>query len=303
MDDPGKQVLKGVSRSFYLSLRLLPAPMRNAASLGYLLARTSDTLADSAEVPQEVRREALEQFRDAVDGNGEVPVWPAELMESLTDVRERKLLERSDELVKWLQGLPEAEAVLVRNVVEIIISGQLLDLDRFCNASRDQPVALPDEQSLDDYTWRVAGCVGEFWTKLGFLTLGDRFSEAPEATLIQQGISYGKGLQLVNILRDVAKDLEIGRCYLPVSDPRDRKEILSCHASWSARAMSAVNEGKLYASALKSRRLRTSTVMPALIAVETLKSLEGSSWEEISQGIRVSRGFVYRSLFRSFLGA
>jgi farnesyl-diphosphate farnesyltransferase len=41
------EVLKGVSRSFYLSLRLLPLPMRRAAGIAYLLARTSDTIADS----------------------------------------------------------------------------------------------------------------------------------------------------------------------------------------------------------------------------------------------------------------
>jgi farnesyl-diphosphate farnesyltransferase len=302
MDEPAKQVLKGVSRSFYLSLRLLPASMRDAASLGYLLARTSDTLADSEGVPQEVRLEALEKFRESVAGGGDVLPWPTALLDSLPDVRERRLLECSGELVKWLRRLADGEAALVRNVVEIIISGQLLDLDRFSNASQDHPVALCDGEALDDYSWRVAGCVGEFWTKLGFLTLANRFSDAPEVNLIEQGISYGKGLQLVNILRDVAKDLENGRCYLPVADPRNHDEILRCHAIWSARAMAAVGEGRLYAAALKSRRLRAATIMPALIAAETLTSINGSSWEEIFKGIRVSRGFVYRSLFRSFLG-
>ena len=113
----------------------------------------------------------------------------------------------------WRTYLAEAFAAnkpwdaLVREVLATIASGQTLDLERFAGASRENPVVLDDDAALEDYAWRVAGCVGAFWTKLGFLTLGDRFSKSPEPELLAQGIAYGKGLQLVNILRDLAADL------------------------------------------------------------------------------------------------
>ena len=44
-------LLRGVSRSFYLSIRLLPAPLRRPIAVAYLLARAADTLADTAELP------------------------------------------------------------------------------------------------------------------------------------------------------------------------------------------------------------------------------------------------------------
>jgi farnesyl-diphosphate farnesyltransferase len=300
MDELGKNVLKGVSRSFYLSLRLLPAPMREAASLGYLLARASDTLADTAAAPVELRLQCLDSFGRAVAGNGENPQWPDSMLSAIPDPNERLLLRRSGEMLKWLGRLPVAEARLVREVLEIIVSGQTLDLEHFAQADPKSPVSLSDDAALDDYAWRVAGCVGAFWTKLGFLTLGNKFSDAPEAELLELGIAYGKGLQLVNILRDIAADLATGRCYLPVADPQGTEALLACHARWLIRAESWLADGEQYAARLRSPRLRAATVLPALLGYVTLAPLRGSSWENLQTPIKVPRSVVYRSMLRAF---
>jgi farnesyl-diphosphate farnesyltransferase len=301
IDDLGKQVLKGVSRSFYLTLRLLPGPMRDAASLGYLLARTSDTLADSAALPVGERQRCLEQFRRCVSGEAEFQPWPVAILNAVPDVRERHLLESSAAVLDWLRNLPEGEAVLVREVLEIIISGQTLDLERFASATRENPVALQDDAALDDYAWRVAGCVGAFWTKLGFLTLGGEFSKSPAAELVGQGIAFGKALQLVNILRDVAEDLAMGRCYLPVADPADFPQLLACYARWQDRAELWLDEGEKYAATLRLRRLRAATVLPALLARKTLEPLRGATWADLQRRNKIPRSAVYRSLVAAFL--
>lgn len=275
--------------------------MRGAASLGYLLARASDTLADAATAPHGVKVEFLNQFCGAVAGERESPRWPVALLNSVPDAREKKLLEACADLIRWLEKLPAGEAALVREVVAIIISGQKLDLDRFAHASREHPVPLPDDAALEDYTWQVAGCVGAFWTKLGFLTMSDRFSISTEPDLLERGVAYGKGLQLVNILRDVAEDLSIGRCYLPVADPLDTAALLTCHGRWLNTTKSRVKEGERYAATLLSRRLRAATVLPALIARESLETLERATWEQLQTRIKVRRSFVYRSLFRAFI--
>lgn len=274
--------------------------MRGAASLGYLLARASDTLADSATAPHAAKDEFLDQFRAAVAGERESPRWPVALLNSVPDARERWLLEACGDLIQWLGKLPAGEAALVREVVAIIIGGQKLDLERFSGAGREHPVALPDDSALEDYTWRVAGCVGAFWTKLGFLTLADRFSISTEADLLERGIAYGKGLQLVNILRDVAQDLSGGRCYLPVADPHEVAALLECHGRWLRIAKSRIKEGERYAATLQSRRLRAATVLPAMIAKKNLEALSRATWEQLQTRIKVPRSFVYRSLFRAF---
>ena len=293
------QILKGVSRSFYLSLRLLPAPMRAAASLGYLLARTSDTLADAAAARVSQRLEALQGFAQAVAGAAPLPRWPDDLLARLPDPRERILLEQAPSLLIWLRGLPAGEAVLVREVVATIISGQQLDLERFADATAERPIALPDEAALEDYTWRVAGCVGEFWTRLGFLTLGSGFSRSAPDILIDQGRAYGQGLQLVNILRDLPADLAAGRCYLPVADPGDHAALLASHARWLERAVAWIEQSRSYASSLPSRRMRAATLLPALLAGETLGLLRGATWETLASKVKVPRRRVYALLLRA----
>jgi farnesyl-diphosphate farnesyltransferase len=297
--DPGKQVLKGVSRSFYLSLRLLPGPMRGGASLGYLLARTSDTLADTAEAPVAVRVAALDGFAAAVAGEAELPGWPASVVAG-AEPQERVLLEKSAGLIAWLRAMDPEQAKLVREVVRVIISGQQLDLRRFERASGGEPVVLENGAALEDYAWRVAGCVGEFWTRLGKLTLGERFSPRPVEEMVARGVAYGKGLQLVNILRDLPVDLANGRCYLPVAEPGDRVALLAALREWIAVADGWVGEGLEYARHLPSRRLRAASVLPALLARETLQALHGADWESLAARVKVPRRRVYQLLWRAF---
>lgn len=291
-------ILKGVSRSFYLSLRLLPAPMRDAASLGYLLARTSDTLADHAGIPAGLRIGALRQFRDWIDGNGRCEDWPETLVAGVSHPQERLLLQQAGALIAALRRMPEAQARLLREVVGIIISGQCLDLERFGGADADRPQVLPDEAALDDYTWRVAGCVGEFWTRLASLTLGEGFASMPVERLVPLAIAYGKGLQLVNILRDLPKDLAEGRCYLPVDDARDRDALLREHRKQLAVARRCIGQGLEYVGHLKSRRLKLASGLPARLAGETLDLLDGIRWEALERGVKIKRRRVYLAVLQ-----
>jgi len=295
-------LLKGVARSFYLTLRLLPAPMRGAASLAYLLARASDTLADTAAAPPELRLECLDDFARAISGTANPPRWPVAMSNAVSDPRERLLLDEAGALCAWLERLPVAEAILVREVVGIIIGGQRLDLVRFASATPARPVVLADDVELEDYTWRVAGCVGAFWTKLGWVTLGGRFSRASAPGLLARGITYGKGLQLVNILRDLPADLATGRCYLPVADPLDMACLLDSHRAWVERAWEWVGEGLVYAETLPSRRLRAATVLPAMLARQTLVRLRAATWEQLQARVKVPRTQVYLALARALAG-
>src|SRR5438034_2798505 len=99
-------------------------------------------------------------------------------------------------------------------MLSVITAGQESELNRFADASSERIVSLNTDAALDDYTYRVAGCVGEFWTKMCRAHL---FYDAPldDEFLVANGVRFGKGLQLVNILRDLPRDLRQGRCYLP----------------------------------------------------------------------------------------
>lgn len=298
-----RELLADVSRSFYLTLRALPDQMRSPISLAYLLARASDTLADCDGPGPDRRIEWLDGFVRYVE-HGESGDWHDDARMALAGhphEGERRLVDRLAECIGWLREIPESQAAAVRTVIATIVSGQRLDVQRFCRAYGKMAVALASDEELDDYSFRVAGCVGRFWSQIGHDAMGDRFASLEPEKMESLGIENGKGLQLVNILRDVPRDLAAGRCYLPVSDPRDLGALMQAHGEWLDRCAELVKSGFEFCEALKSRRLRAATVLPSLLAEETLKLLRGITWEELVARPKVPRRRVYQFLWRAWL--
>src|SRR5262245_11301673 len=200
--DPGRllaDLLRQVSRSFYTTLRVLPRSVRTQIGLAYLIARATDTIADTELVPLKQRLDALAHLRERILGSGSAPVDFGELAHHQGNPAERVLLERMEEALELLHQCSEQDRALIREVLQTITSGQELDLIRFGGASVERISMLGTDPELDDYTYRVAGCVGEFWTKMCRTHV---FPHAPldDALLLADGVRFGKGLQLVNIL-------------------------------------------------------------------------------------------------------
>jgi farnesyl-diphosphate farnesyltransferase len=295
------RVLQGVSRSFYLSLRLLPTPMRRGAALAYLLARASDTLADTNGVAMTVRLDSLEKFRQALARRGSTMPNGLAYEGHFEIPAERWLIQRLGDVWDACCRLPDLEWEAIQNVLNTIVGGQQLDLIRFSSADRDHPVALASREELRDYTYRVAGCVGEFWTHLGFLTLRGDYSQSDPATLSTWGKTYGMGLQLVNILRDLPQDLEAGRCYLPVANPKDPEELRMEYHYWLSVAADQVTDGQRYAEQLARKRLRVASGLPASIAISTIDLLKAADEQALQGRIKVPRRTVYRALARGLI--
>jgi farnesyl-diphosphate farnesyltransferase len=191
---------------------------------------------------------------------------------------------------------------LVREVLHTIISGQKLDLQRFGNASAAQHMELKDDAELLDYCYRVAGCVGEFWTKLGFYSEGPNFSREPVAVMMPWAKHFGQALQLVNILRDLPEDLRTGRFYLPhTSSVSIGEDMLVQHRRWLQQARHLLADGILYSDALRGRKLRAATVLPALLADETIDKLVSATWQQLEQRVKVPRSTVFRCLAEAML--
>ncbi|MGY8688702.1 MAG: squalene/phytoene synthase family protein, partial [Verrucomicrobiales bacterium] len=212
-------ILKEVSRSFYITLQLLPKRVRGPICLGYLLARTSDTIADTESVPSSERLVYLARFGQAVHQTEGVAALQTQLQEQFqplqSDSGETKLLDHTEEAVHWLGAVSEFERGAVRDVITDILRGQSLDCERFGDPGNLR--FLPQGDQLEEYTYLVAGSVGVFWTRLCFHHW-TKFARESEEQMLVWAKSYGRALQLINVLRDLPKDLENGRCYLPVPE-------------------------------------------------------------------------------------
>lgn len=314
-------LLKEVSRSFYLTMRILPRAIRPQISLAYLLARTTDTIADTEIISVERRLDALEKLRARILGRSNAPLNFGELAQNQSLPAEKTLLERCEDSLALLSEVSKEDQQRIREVLDTITGGQELDLKRFADANEKQIIALHTEAELDDYTYRVAGCVGEFWTRI---CLAHQFSQQenlaieglPEVSFEEFSVRFGKGLQLVNILRDLPRDLRNGRCYLP-------GDILAEHGLTPADLLQAANETKFrplynrYLDLAESHlaagwkytnlisrnqmRVRLACAWPILIGAKTIEKLRIANLLDPIQRVKVSRAEVRNLIAKSVL--
>ena len=291
------ELLKAVSRSFYISIRLLPKALREPVALGYLLARTSDTIADGSAVDVEKRMELLDRFARAIAGKEQGmgnDLAPLRSSPGMTD-GENTLLGSAYEILRSLQNLSPEDQRDVRALLAVITRGQRQDLTRW----RGGLSALANADELRGYTYLVAGCVGEFWTRVCFRKV-QSFTARMEADMLDLGRKYGHGLQLVNILRDAGSDLRAGRCYFPEDELRDANlspdnllnapaEFLPIYQRWIAEARSGLDAGLEYSIAINPPRVRVATVLPSMIGVRTLSLIEESGLEALRTPVKVPR--------------
>jgi farnesyl-diphosphate farnesyltransferase len=331
-------LLRDVSRSFYLTVRVLPGAVRPQIGLAYLLARATDTIADTEIIPVAERLEALGCLRSRILGATTAPLdfrrfaaqAPGPAPAGATSpaagalAAERRLLERIEPVLAVLIGFPPDDQERIRAVLSTIASGQELDLRRFGRERRaagapppalPTVVALQTDAELEDYTHRVAGCVGEFWTKMCRAHLFPS-ARLDEPRLVELGIRFGKGLQLVNILRDLPRDLRLGRCYLPAErlavcglspasllDPACLERFRPCYVEYVDRAAGYLADGWAYTNALPrgQMRVRLACAWSILIGIKTLARLRAGPVLDPEQRIKISRAEVRQLLVLSLL--
>ena len=299
------RILRSVSRSFYLSIRFLPRKLREPVGLAYLLARATDTIADTAAVSAPMRMETLRELEDVIEGSafeGAIVDLADSVLLLQTNEAERRLIEALPACFNLLDQMSSDDREDIRTVLAEITKGQALDVARFGDATDLH--ALATDRELHEYTYLVAGSVGEFWTRLCFRHV-QNFSDMAEGAMSELGKRYGNGLQLINILRDAHSDLQAGRCYFPMEelqeiglDPahilREPGRFEFVLEKWRDEAQRGLNAGIDYVKAIRNRRVRGATALPALIGARTLALLRAAGPTELQRNIKAPRSDVRR---------
>jgi farnesyl-diphosphate farnesyltransferase len=310
------ELLKRVSRSFYLSLAVLPAAVRPTIGLAYLLARAADTIADTRLIDRRARIVHLDAFRAELtepEPGRLAAIAAAAGSRSLP--AERRLLERLPECLAAYRSLPPEDGQRVRRVLETIVDGMTQDLRLFPGEDEGKLGALETLEDLDRYTYLVAGCVGEFWTEV-IVAHRPRLRHWDLPAMRRLGVRFGKALQLTNVLRDVPRDLKNGRCYLPRHElsalglsPQDLLDPASARAARPLlrglldRALDHYEAGWQYTFAIPraETRLRLACAWPLLIGLRTLDLLARSgNWLDPAVTLKVPRVGVYGLIIHSF---
>ena len=311
------KLLETTSRSFYPTLKYLPKKIRGQIGLLYLLARLADTIADSKHGETDVLLDLLKKYNDVAQGRSRKLPDFNDLAEIQTNPHEAELLMNAEDVIEGLSEYEEGDRQRILECLEIIVGGQVLDLQRFGPAKEGGNISsLKTNEELDDYAYRVAGCVGTFWSKMSLAHLMT-LSPEKEKVFLEKGIQFGKALQMINILRDIPEDLRFGRCYIPSEalaehglEPEDIlgdsnlevfRPLYDSYLDLTNVHLEAATD---YIRMLpdKQFRLKASCMLPVLIGQRTVTLLRTGNILDSNERIKVTRDEI-KSYARKLLRA
>ncbi len=204
-------ILPGVSRTFALTIPVLPPGLRDVVANNYLLCRIADTIEDEARLPFEEKRDFSRRFAAVVAGTEDAESFAAELHPLLSErtlADERDLVRNAASVVRVTHGFGERQQAALARCLRIMCEG----MERF-QGREDQVRGLRDLDELGRYCYYVAGVVGETLTELFCDYSAEIHAHRDE--LLPLSVSFGQGLQMTNILKDIWDDRDRGFCWLP----------------------------------------------------------------------------------------
>ncbi len=309
------EILPQVSRTFALSIEMLPESLRDAVRVSYLLCRVVDTIEDDSSAPWDLREDMFRLFERLVSEESyqveELQHRGGELGDS---EQERALMARAGAVFRVYWSLSPAQREAVRPWILEMSQGMSEYAHKWLQAGSLQ---LTDVADLENYCWYVAGTVGELLTALFALEVGD--ADAAER-LYEPAKRFGLALQFVNILKDVAEDAERGVCWLPQSlltahgltkadllDPSRREDGLKVIAILAERARGHLKVAGEYTACWPTdsgEQIRLFCAVPMALAFHTLAEVvEGSDTLVRGRTPKVTRELVGEVVGRALQAA
>ena len=292
--DEVKLLLARSSRTFALTIPLLPPPLQNWVGVAYLFLRAADGVEDTTAVEASRRVRLLRLLGGALNGQEHrsgVAADFREFAELMPAGGERDVVASLELLFVELDKIEEsARQVIVRHA------------DRVCRRmahalalpASGASIALSDLGELRDYMYSVAGIVGELLTDLFCL----HTVEAERYRLLARSADFGAALQLTNILKDAAEDALSGRFFLPpevsyLSPERGAPALIGMVELAEIRLRTATSYILLIPTAYPGVRLFC--LVPVLLALATLRELV-SNRTQLLEGkvVKIDRDTVFK---------
>ena len=209
-----KRSLSKVSRTFALNIKILEGDLHKSVLLCYLLCRIIDTIEDCPNKNAEWKIKLLNDFSHYLEVHDDenLGLWISQALKGEAKPAERELLEQTFCVLRGYWSLPEDLRTNNKIWVTEMSDGMGQYILKF---SSTKNIVLKDRSELEDYCYYVAGTVGRFLTA----SFKDyyKFSSGVFDTLDKNAVSFGVGLQLTNIAKDVIEDRLRGWTYLPLS--------------------------------------------------------------------------------------
>ncbi|MEQ1528393.1 MAG: phytoene/squalene synthase family protein [Methylococcales bacterium] len=203
-------LLEGVSRTFALTIPQLPTPLYGPVANAYLLCRIVDTIEDEVSLSAGQKKYFCSEFIEVVKTGANSELFALDLAPLLSDQTspaEHALVNVIPRVIQITHKFDANQIEALATCVEVMAEGmpiyQALDLHG----------GLATLADMDKYCYHVAGCVGEMLAKL-FCHYSHEIDEHRDE-LLKLSVSFGQGLQMTNILKDIWDDAQRGVCWLP----------------------------------------------------------------------------------------
>ena len=294
-------LLVSASRTFALNIPMLPSPLVEAVTLGYLLFRNADTIEDAYLWPRDRRIEELERFIEVVNrpGNPELAREFAaryEKEDQIQDSSHVELLRQTPFIMEQLEKLPAEYIQVITDHVTRTARGMQSWVRRHDNHNS---LSLRRLKQLDDYCYTVAGIVGEMLTTL-FALYSPHIEEGRLLYLRTLEIGYAAGLQLTNIIKDSFRDHSEGRHYIPQQylplEPNDTSDVIIPILVYAYRHLI---EGIEYVLGVPSEEtgIRKFCLIPIVLAAATLdRLLQNRADLYTGDDVKINRALVFELL-------
>ncbi len=307
--------LQRVSRTFALNIQILPTTLRRKVLLAYLFCRMADTIEDDPDLPPAEKIVLLETFRDIFPMTQDWPERLAGFVNALpTSWREA---EQWDKLLTWhsryafalFSETPSPSASAVSEWVREMCRGMAGFTERFAQSrsTGGMQSAINTMDDLDEYCYYVAGTVGNMLCDL-FALHSPLISPKLAAALREYSVSFGLGLQLTNILKDIADDSNRDVSFIPEAllkthgltqseflNPERSSHSLEVMSALIQKARTHLQDAMAYTKLLPrlEPRLRLFCLWPLFMATETLVALaERDRVAGVREKVKISRGQV-----------
>jgi farnesyl-diphosphate farnesyltransferase len=203
-------LLEGVSRTFALTIPQLPRELYGAVANAYLLCRIVDTIEDEVSLSPEQKKYFCSEFIQIVKtGNNPEPfaVELAPLLSDQTLPAEHALIHVLPRVIEITHSFDPEQIDALATCVEAMANGMPIF------QAQNLQGGLATLSDMDRYCYYVAGCVGEMLAKL-FCHYSPEIANH-RSELLTLSVSFGQGLQMTNILKDIWDDAQRGVCWLP----------------------------------------------------------------------------------------
>ena len=212
-----QQTLPKVSRTFALNIKTLQGEPHRSVLLAYLFCRTVDTVEDAAELDPKIKIKLLLEFSRLIENReyrfGHIDSWLEDCATVDGSTNDLDLLRNIKRVFNVFDSLKSNYQDQIIPAVSKMAKGMAHFQGRF---QFGKITPLENEEDLEEYCYFVAGVVGEMLCDL-FLQKLTTLPESARRIMKENAVSFGLGLQMTNISKDVMADRKRGWSYIPQS--------------------------------------------------------------------------------------